>query len=95
MIQTGIIKLANSPDETFSIVINETLYTFRQMWNTLGFWTLSIFDDAGTALIHNAKLVSGIFILEQYPSIEFDLYIDTELDPQRDNITDIEIGVYV
>lgn len=84
------LPLTLNPEESFQIVIFETLYNIRQLWNTEGeYWTLDINDADNSALALGVKLVAGIFILSQYPGIRFDLKSDSLLtDPGRDDLTD-------
>lgn len=66
----------------------------RQIWNTLGFWTLDISDENNSILIYGVKLIAGEFILKQYPEILFDIKIDGDIDPTSDNLTSLIVGVY-
>ncbi len=53
-----ILPLTNNPSETFSFNINDTIYKFKQMWNSQGFWTLDILDINDNAFINGVKLVT-------------------------------------
>ena len=81
------LPLTLNPDETFQITIFGNLYNMRQLWNTLGFWTLSIRDENGESLVLGIKLVTGIFLLKQYPQIRFDIKSESVLaDPIRSDL---------
>lgn len=84
------LPLTLNPEESFQIVIFNVLYNMRQLWNTAGeYWILDIRDADGNALALGVKLVTGIFLLSQYPGIRFDLKSDSLLaDPTRDDLTD-------
>ncbi|MCP3685805.1 MAG: hypothetical protein GY861_24415 [bacterium] len=90
----GTFPVTENPEESFSIVLLGELYNIRQLWNTLGFWTIDIFDSDGTILVHGIKIVSGIFFVKQYPHIPWDLYIDEIIDPERFTLSSMVIGVY-
>lgn len=94
MIKIGEMTFNNSPEEEFNMVLLDSIYTFRQLWNTIGFWTLDIRDENGDALVLGARIISGSFFLEQFPSIPFDLYNDTGVDPTRDGISDFILEIY-
>ena len=82
------LPLTLNPEETFQITIFESLYNMRQLWNTLGFWTLDIRDENSDPLAIGVKLVTGIFLLKQYPQIRFDIKSDSLLaDPGRFDLT--------
>jgi len=84
-----------NPEEFFQIVIFENLYNMRQLWNTGGqYWTLDINDESNNTLVSGVKLVSGIFLLTQYPQVLFDLKSENLLaDPSRNNLTDFVFEV--
>lgn len=90
----GTFPTTLNPDENFNITILDTLYQVRQLWNTLGFWTLSFKDEAGVDLVLGVKIVSGIFILQQYPELPFDIKIDANIDPTRDDLIEFVLEVY-
>ena len=77
-----------NPEESFQIVISENLYNMRQLWNTAGgFWTLDINDENNEPLPLGVKLVTGIFLLKQYPQVRFDIKSESLLaDPSRDDL---------
>lgn len=81
------LPLTLNPEETFQIVIFENLYNLRQLWNTRGFWTLDINDQDNEPMVLGVKLVSGIFLLKQYPNVRFDLKSDNLLaNPTRSDL---------
>jgi len=91
----GELKLSSSPEEAIKVVIDEVVYDFRQLWNTLGFWTVDILTDDNTVpLVYGVKLVSGSFLLQQYVDIPFDIKIDSEVDPTRSNIENYILEIY-
>lgn len=95
MLKLGELKLSSSPEEDITIVVNEVVYNIRQLWNTLGFWTVDILtDDNTTPLVYGIKLVSGSYLLQQYVDILFDVKIDSEIDPTRLNIEDYVLEIY-
>jgi len=73
----------NNPSESFSFNINGTVYKFKQMWNSLGFWTLDILDINDNAFILGVKLVTKENLLIMHPSLPFDLYSNNDNDPTR------------
>jgi len=89
-----ILSLTNNPEETFNISILNIVYSFRQLWNENGFWTLDISDSDENILVYGVKIVAGAFLLEQYPDIPFDLKNDTEIDPSRNNLNEFIIEVF-
>jgi len=80
------LPLTNNPEESFRVSINEIVYNFKQLWNTIGFWTLDISDEDNNIIVSGVKLVTGEFLLRQYPQILFDLKSTSEEDPTRDNL---------
>lgn len=95
MSKLGELKLSSSPEEAIKVVIDEVVYDFRQLWNTLGFWTVDILTDDNTVpLVYGVKLVSGSFLLQQYVDIPFDIKIDSEVDPTRSNIENYILEIY-
>ncbi len=94
MIKIGELTFNDSPEESFNLVILDTIYIFSQRWNTIGFWTLDVSDESGGPLVLGARIVSGTFIFAQFPGVPFDLYIDSQIDPSREGIADYILGVY-
>jgi len=91
----GELKLSSSPEEVIKVVIDEVVYDFRQLWNTLGFWTIDILTDDNTVpLVYGIKLVSGSFLLQQYVDIPFDVKIDSTVDPTRTTIENYILEIY-
>ena len=82
-----------NPEETFSLSINDTLYNFRQLWNTYGFWTLDIADSTGASLAYGVKIVTGIKLLQQYPKIPFELESVAVSDPTRNDLDEFILEV--
>ena len=80
------LPLTNNPEENFRTPINNIVYSFRQLWNTLGFWTIDIFDSDGVVLVYGVKIVAGINILQQYPQVPFNLESTLIDDPTRNNL---------
>lgn len=95
MIKVGEIKLSKSPEETITTVIEDTVYNLRQLWNTIGFWTIDILTKDGIPLVTGIKIISGLFILKQYANIPFDLKINSTVDPSRFDIEDHILEVYI
>lgn len=94
MNKLGEIKLSTSPEETRTTVIGEIVYNFRQLWNTIGFWTIDIITEDSITLVTGVKLVSGLFLLKQYTNIPFDIKIDSSVDPTRFDIAGYILEVY-
>lgn len=90
----GTYTLRNSAEDTFSLTIDEILYVFRQVWNTNGFWILDVFDQNRVVIISGIRLVAGINLCDQYPEIRFNMLIDTDTDPTRDNLDLYPIEFY-
>lgn len=90
----GTFPTTDNPEENFNIILLDEIYNIRQLWNTLGFWTLDITDKDGIILVYGAKIVSGIFFLKQYPNIPWDLYINETTDPTRFTLGSTVIEVY-
>ena len=80
------LPFTNNPEESFSITIFGVVYNMRQLWNTLGFWTLDIADSSGATLVAGIKLMAGINITKQYPGIRFNLQSSDIADPTRYNL---------
>jgi hypothetical protein len=89
------LPLTNNPEELFSVSILETVYNFRQLWNTnYEFWTLDILEADDNPLVYGVKLVTGSYLLEQYPQIPFDLISEADDDPSRDNLDEFILEVF-
>ena len=88
-----ILPLTNKPSETFSFNINNTIYKFKQMWNTEGFWTLDILDINDNAFINGVKIVTKTNLLFMHPNIPFDLRSERNNDPTRDNLNQFELVI--
>lgn len=87
------LPLTNNPSETFSINIFDTVYNIRQLWNTLGFWTIDISDVDNNPLAYGVKIVAKTKLLRQYPHIRFELESTTESDPARNNLDEFILTV--
>lgn len=87
------LPLTNNPEESFNISINNIIYNFKQLWNTIGFWTIDIKDADGNILVLGVKLIVQENILKQYPHIDFDLISSAEFDPIRDNLDTFQFEV--
>lgn len=87
------LPLTNNPEETFNVSIFDIVYSFRQLWNTLGFWILDINDNDGNKLVYGIKIITGEFLLRQYPGIPFDLKSIQSLDPTRNNLNEFLLEV--
>lgn len=87
------LPLTTNPEETFSISIFDIVYNFKQLRNTLGFWTLDILDADGNVLVYGVRIVTQEYLLKQYPSIPFDLYSATETDPSRTNLDEFKLEI--
>jgi hypothetical protein len=85
----GKLPLTTNPEETFSIIISDQIHEMRQRWNNYGFWTL----DVGN-YIYGVKLVTGIFLLSQYAHIPFDMKIAGDVEPTRNNLSDLRVEIY-
>jgi len=90
----GTLPLTLNPEENFSTIIDGVNYDIKQLWNTIGFWTLDISDSDGNMLVAGAKIAAGIFMLQQYPQVSFDLIIDGIIDPDRDNLASLIVEVW-
>lgn len=88
-----ILPLTNNPSESFNFNINDVIYKFKQKWNTLGFWTLDVFDTDGNPLIYAVKIVAQENLLNMHPNIPFDLKSEKENDPTRDNLAEFELQI--
>ena len=88
-----ILPLTSNPSETFSFNINDTIYKFKQMWNTQGFWTLDILDINDNAFINGVKIVTKTNLLSMHPGIPFDLRSERDVDPTRNNLNEFELIV--
>jgi hypothetical protein len=88
-----ILPLTNNPSETFSFNINGTVYKFRQIWNTLGFWTIDILDINDDAFVNGVKIVTKENLLEPHTAIPFDLRSERANDPTRNNLNEFELEV--
>jgi hypothetical protein len=89
------ILFSGEPEEFYSLIIDERVYDFRKLWNTLGFWTLSVMDANKKEIVNGVKLVSGVFIFKQYSQIDFDLIFDYKKDPERDTLKNMIAKVYI
>ena len=82
----GQYILRESPEDNFSMTVDDVFYNFRQLWNTNGFWTIDIFDSDNVIIISGIRLVAGIYLLNQYPALRFNILIDTDTDPTYENL---------
>lgn len=89
----GIMTLSDNPEDTFITSILDSVYTIKTQRNTLGFWTLGVFNEDGTPLVYSVKIVAGSHILEPYANIPFDLYIPGDSDPTRTNLSSFAVEV--
>ncbi len=87
------LPLTNNPEETFRVSIFDTVYNFRQLWNTLGFWTIDISDSDGNILVYGIKIITQENILRQYAQIPFSLESTAELDPGRNDLEEFLLVV--
>ncbi|RKZ95960.1 MAG: hypothetical protein DRQ46_07745 [Gammaproteobacteria bacterium] len=87
------LPITNSPSEKFSIDIFETVYQFKQMWNTKGYWSLNIADVDGKSIADGVKVVTGTKLLAQYPQLPFELESSNDSDPTRDSLDDFILEV--
>jgi len=87
------LPLTNNPEATFNVVIFDNLYTFRQLWNEYGFWTLDISNTDGDILILGVKVITKINLLRQYPGFGFKLISENESDPGRYDLESFDLGV--
>ena len=94
MSKIGTIKFSNDPENTFNTIILDTVYTFKTQRNTLGFWSLGIFDEDGNPLVYSVKIVAGSFLMSQYPHILFDVYVPGDIDPTRSNLNEFEMEIW-
>lgn len=77
MILEEIPLLAGAPDQIVSVTLADTTYTVRMLWNErFGYWSLSLFDDYGDALVTNIKCVNNYPLVSRYQKTTFagDLY---------------------
>lgn len=82
----GTFILKDSPEDNFNLTVDEILYVFKSRWNNNGFWTLDIYDQNKNIIVAGIKLVAGINLCDQYPEINFNILIDTDDDPTRDDL---------
>jgi len=89
------LPLTNNPEESFNVTINDVIVNIRQLWNTYGFWTLDLKDADGNTLVLGVKTVTKVFLLKQYPHIEFDLRSTNDDDPTRNNLDSFILEVSI
>lgn len=89
----AVLPLTNNAEESFNITILDVVYNIRQLWNTLGFWTIDVLDEDGAAVVLGVKIVTKTNILAQYPEVPFDLRSEADLDPARDNLDEFNLAV--
>lgn len=87
------LPLTNNAEENFTTPINGVAYAFRQLWNTLGFWTLDITDSDGVVLVYGVVIVAQINLLSQYPQVPFDLVSSANADPTRNNLDSFLLAI--
>ncbi len=90
----GYFPTSANPDEIFTIVILDIVYNVRQLYNTLGFWTLSFSDADEVEIVLGVKVVPGAYLLAQYPELRFDLKLTKDDEVTRDSYATLEIGIY-
>lgn len=89
----SFLPLTNNPEELFNTTIFDIVYSMRQLWNTLGFWTIDIRDSSNDALLLGVKLVTKTNLLSQHPHIPFDLRSESVDDPSRNNLDTFNLSV--
>jgi len=78
---SSIIPLTSDGAQTFSIALDEVLYSFRVRFNTrLGLWFMDI-SLAEEPLVQGVALVVGIDLLYQYSLKIGGLVLRNEVDP--------------
>lgn len=87
------LPLTNNPEETFNASVDNLVYSFKQLWNTIGFWTLDITDPDGVVLVYGVKIVTKERILQQYADIPFDLLSANDEDPSRHTLDEFLLEV--
>ena len=88
-----ILPLTNNPEETFSVTILGVVYNMRQLWNTLGFWTLDILNEDGAALMYGIKLVTKTYLLSQNACVPFNLRSEADNDPGRADLEQFNLVI--
>ncbi len=87
------LPLTDNPEENFRATIDDDIYNFKQLWNTLGFWTLDISDADNNIIVYGVKLITKENLLKQYPQIRFDLISNAETDPGRNDLSIFNLEV--
>ena len=73
MILEEIPLLAGEQDQISSITIADVTYTLRMLWNErFGYWSLSLLDDFGDAILTNIKCVNNYPLVSRYQKTTFD-----------------------
>jgi hypothetical protein len=61
------IPVGVESNQSLIVALDGSLYEIRLVWNILGFWSLSIYDNNRSLLISGVKVVLGIDFLEDHP----------------------------
>lgn len=90
----GTFTLSLNAEEEFNSIILDSVYIFRQLRNTLGYWSLSVSDEDGNPLVLGVKIVAGSFIFEPYANVPFDIYVPGNVDPTRNNLNEFVLEIW-
>ena len=64
---SSIAVLANTTDQLVDVVLSDNPYTLRILWNErFGYWSLSILERDGPAIVENIKMVKDYPLIGQY-----------------------------
>jgi hypothetical protein len=82
------IPLTNDPAQTFTIAIEDVIYSLRVSFNTrAGYWTAD-FSTSGTPLIMGIPLLGGVDIVQQYNIPLTNMFVVNTAQPNQDATVD-------
>lgn len=80
------VPLSAKP-QTFSISLNGVTYYLTLRWNVIGnYWVLDIADDERTPLIQGIPVVTGLDLLGQFRSFNFNGWLIAQTDGDADAV---------
>lgn len=93
------IPVTNSPEQIFSLEIDQVVYNFRIIYNTRSMvWTMDILDNSKIEILSGITLVGGVNLLAQHNIGISNLFainiVDRRLDANIQNLG-TDVGLFI
>lgn len=93
------IPVSNSPEQLFSLEIDQVVYNFRIIYNTRWqVWTMDVLDNSNIEILTGVTLVGGVNLLEQHNIGITNLFAiniaDRSLDANIENLG-TDVGLFI